>query len=196
MSERRVRRLRRVRWRDTRLWIGIGLVVAAMVLGSRLLSAGEERTLVWAATGDLAIGSAPNQIELVPVTLGGAEVAYFSADERPTGQLLSPVAAGALVPRSALIEPDATVRFVTIGIEPAQLPPDLAPGQLVDVWVTTDESLTELVKPGVVVHAVNTESGGVRTGVTVVVQVAATDVGPLITAMRSGALDLVAVPVT
>jgi hypothetical protein len=198
VQPRKVRRLRPLRWRDTRLWIGIGLVVAAMFIGARLLTIDSDRTLVWAATGDMAAGAAPSQIELVPVALGAADSFYLGADQRPTGQLLIPIRRGTLIPRDALNSEvlDSKLRFVTVAVEPASAPPQIAAGHLVDVWSVGEDGVANLVLDGVVVHEVAGEPGGVRTGIHVVLQVASIEVAPLLVAIRGGAVDLVAVPVS
>jgi hypothetical protein len=197
VEPRKVRRLRPVRWRDTRLWIGIGLVVAAMFIGARLFAGEDDRTLVWAATGDMAAGASPSQIELVPVALGSAQSMYLGPDQQPTGQLLIPVSRGSLIPRDALSSgvPDGRLRYVTVSVEPASAPPQIAAGHLVDVWATGESGVSTLVLDQVVVDEVAGEPGGVRTAITVVLQVVTTEVAPLLAATRAGAVDLVSVPV-
>jgi len=197
VEPRRVRRLRPLRWRDTRLWIGIGLVVAAMFIGARVLTVDSDRTLVWAATGDMAVGAAPSQVELVTVALGAADSLYLGAEQQPTGQLLIPIRRGTLIPRDALHSEvlDSSLRVVPVAVEPASAPPQIAAGHLVDLWSTGEVGMANLVLDGVVVHEVAGEPGGVRTGIHVVLQVSSTEVAPLLAAMRGGVVDLVAVPV-
>lgn len=197
VEPRKVRRLRPLRWRDTRLWIGIGLVVAAMFIGARLLTVDDDRTLVWAASGDMAAGAAPSQIELVPVALGAADALYLGPDQQPTGRLLIPIGRGSLIPKNAIGSEmtDPGLRFVTVAVEPSSAPPQIAAGHLVDVWSTGEEGAASLVLDRVVVHEVAGEPGGVRTGIHVVLQVANTEVAALLGATRGGTVDLVAVPV-
>jgi hypothetical protein len=197
VEPRKVRRIRPLRWRDTRLWIGIGLVVSAMFIGARVLTVDSDRTLVWAATGDMAVGAAPSKVALVPVALGDAAALYLGAEQRPTGQLLIPIRRGTLIPRDALDSEvlDLSLRFVTVAVEPASAPPQISAGHLVDVWSTGEDGEATLVLDAMVVHDVAGEPGGVRTGIHVVLQVASAEVAPLLAAMRGGAIDLVAVPV-
>jgi hypothetical protein len=198
VEPRRVRRIRPMRWRDTRLLIGIALVVAAMFIGARLFTVDDGRTLVWAAAADMAAGAAPSQVELVSVALGAADSRYLGVDQKPTGQLLIPVRRGTLIARDAISTeaPDANLRYVTVAVEPANAPPNIAAGALVDVWSTDEEGIALLVLDNVVVHEVAGEPGGVRTGIQVVLQVSTTEVAALLIAARGGAVDLVAVPVT
>jgi hypothetical protein len=197
VEPRRVRRLRPLRWRDTRLWIGIALVVAAMFIGARLFTVDDGRTLVWAASADMAAGAAPTQVELVSVALGAADPLYLGVDQKPTGELLIPLRRGMLIPRDAVSADarDVNMRYVTVAVEPANAPPNIAAGALVDVWSTDEEGIALLVLDQAVVHEVAGEPGGVRTGIQVVLQVTTTEVAALLAAARGGAVDLVAVPV-
>jgi hypothetical protein len=196
MTERRVRRIRALRWRDTRLWIGIGLVVGAMVLGARMLSAGEDRILVWAATGDMAVGAVPTQIALTPVALGAAAMHYFPADQPPTGRLAVPVTTGTLIPRDAVVSAIAEPpqRYVTVSIDASRLPHQLAPGQQVDVWSVDEGNQPALVLPSVLVEQVASDGG--RGAVSIVFRIDADDVGSILAPMRTETIDLVAVPVS
>jgi len=72
MEHDTARRLVRARWRDGRLWLGVVLIIASMVVGSRLISHSDERVTVWRATHDLSIGSEPADLEPVAVALGDA----------------------------------------------------------------------------------------------------------------------------
>ena len=176
----------------------MGLVVAAMIIGSRMMSATEERTMVWAATGDMAAGAVPNQIELIPVALGAAARGYFPADQPPEGRLALPIAAGALLPRFAVIpeQPNPKVRFVTIAVDPTRIPFGLASGHLVDVWSTQPDEKPSLALSAVLVDHVAADTSGVRGGFNVVVEVRAEEVSALLSAMRGGEIDLVSVPLT
>lgn len=197
VEPRRVRRIRPLRWRDTRLWIGIVLVVASMFIGARLFTVDDGRTMVWAASADMAAGATPSQVELVSVALGSAESLYLEGQVRPTGRLLIPVQRGTLIPRSALATDvtDLALRYVTVAVDVANAPPSIASGALVDVWSVDEEGIAQQVLDRIVVDQVAGEPGGVRTGIQVVLQVTAGQVGALLAATRTGVLDLVAVPV-
>lgn len=168
-----------------------------MFIGARLFTVDDGRTLVWAASADMAAGAAPSQVELVSVALGAADPLYLGVDQKPSGQLLIPLRRGTLISRDAISTgaTDANLRYVTVAIESANAPPNIAAGALVDVWSTDDEGTTLLVLDGVVVHEVAGEPGGVRTGIYVVLQVTTSQVAVLLAATRAGAVDLVAVPV-
>lgn len=196
MTERRVRRIRPVRWRDARLWIGIGLVVGAMLIGSRLASGDDDRVLVWSATSDMSMGAEPTEIALSSVALGSAVRHYFPADQPPVGRLLTAIPSGALIPRQAVQSEGVggPQRFITLAVEATRVPHQLTPGQRVDVWSSDADGIPILALPDVLVAHVTTDSGGLRGNVTVVVDVSPDEVGAILTASRSGVIDLIGIP--
>src|SRR5690242_19393518 len=54
-------------WRDTRLWIGVALVAASIVLGARVMASADDMTSVWAARADLQPGATIDSSDLVAV---------------------------------------------------------------------------------------------------------------------------------
>ena len=52
------KRLRRPSWRDSRLLVGVLLVLLAATLGARAVAAADDRVPVWVAAGDLVAGDA------------------------------------------------------------------------------------------------------------------------------------------
>lgn len=201
-------------WLDTRLVLGVLLVLLSVVVGARVLSSADSSTLVWSTTRDLARGSSLSDADLQPV-----QVRLFASTGRylpatgppPVGYVLDrPVAAGDLLPRAALEQPgvDIELRLVTVPVLPGHYPPDLQRGQRVDLWVTPDRDAalatgepvdggSRLVLPGLTVDQVPGE-GGALGGATperaVVLVVPPDDVGLVIDAMAGGRLDLVRVP--
>lgn len=140
------RRLRRPRWRDPRLGVGVVLVALAVLLGTWVVDRAGRTVEVYAAAGTLAPGDALavedlSATEVPPGALGDAYL--LAADEVPTGAVLTRVvAAGELVPRSAVgVAADLDARPVTVTLRDGP-PPGLAKGGLVDLW------LTEAVQPG------------------------------------------------
>jgi hypothetical protein len=131
----------RSRWRDPRLLLGVLLVLASVLVGARVLAGADDTTPVWAAIRDLPAGSqvSADDVEVVDVSLG-SEVgrAYLSATAPlASGMILAkPVAAHELLTLSA-VDPLATgpVAQLPLGVESSSMPSDLAPGDIVDVWV-------------------------------------------------------------
>ena len=202
----RAQRLRSPRWSDLRLWLGVGLLIVSMFVGARLLSQGSDTIAVWQAERDLSVGSREWELRPATVSLGAATSDYVPVTEQPTGMLRVPVAAGDLLPRSALGEPiDGPRRTVTVGVDPLHAPVGLAPGDVVDVWSTPaadsmigaeGESLEpRLVLANVSVEHVASDSLGVGGQMAVVLTVAPEQVPEVVRAGRIGAVDLVRVPV-
>lgn len=194
------RRIRRLRWRDLRLWVGVALMIVAMVAGARILSGGQDTIVVWRATRDLPAGAMP-VAEPAEVQLGSAAGNYLSASEPLEGRLRYPIAAGSLMPVDAvggLAIPGA--RLVTLPVDPLHAPVGLAAGDVVDVWATgvdASRTVTEpptLVLPSALVSEVDWEHLGVGGEVAVVLEVPQERASALLLATRSRLVDLVAVP--
>ena len=212
------RRLASPRWLDTRLVLGVLLVLVSVLVGARVLAGADRSQLVWATDRALAPGSVLAQDDLVAVQVRLFDSAgrYLdAASPAPVGYVTSRgLGAGELLPAEALRLPgqDVDFRLVTVLVEVGHVPPDLTDGQQVDVWLTptrdpgavvalpTAEVLDQggviVVLSAVTVSAGPTEaslsSGG--SAVPVVLQVRPGDVGSLLSAVPLGRLDLVRVP--
>jgi len=200
MEQGTARTMTRVRWRDGRLWLGVGLIIASMLIGSRLISHSDERITVWRATHDLSLGALPADLEPVAVALGDATAGYVRASSDPVGVLVHPVAAGELLPSAALGSlDDVSMRVITIPVEPLHAPIALVPGDRVDIWATPLESSvpgpSQLVEQSAIVASVAADSMGVGGEIGVAVSIPESRADALIAAMRGGAIDLVAVPI-
>jgi hypothetical protein len=192
------------RWRDARVLAGVALVVACVVLGVRLTSMGEPRAEVWRATRDLAAGAPVTLGDLEPVSLPLGDVAaeYLSTGTEPGGRLLRELRSGELVPVDALgAAAPSDVRLVTVPVEPLHAPADVAAGDRVDVWSTPREDVDSgAARPALVLRAALVSGGdagvvGVAGESGVVLEVPSADAATLLAAVRSGAVDLVRVPV-
>ena len=95
-------------WRDPRLWIGVGIVAASVLVGALVLGTSDDTVAVWAATDAMGPGHALTADDLTVRRVGFADAAdaelYLGADEQlPSGvHLLHGVAAGELLPRAAV----------------------------------------------------------------------------------------------
>lgn len=136
------RRLVAPRWLDTRLVLGVLLVLLSVLVGARVLSGADRSQLVWATNRALAPGSVLAEGDLVVVRVrlfDSAELYLDAARPPPVGYVASRgLGAGELVPDDALRRPEVEVdfRLVTVLVELGHVPPDLVDGQQVDVWVT------------------------------------------------------------
>ncbi len=193
------KRASRAWWRDARVLAGIGLIVVSMLIGARLLSGGDDTVMVWQATRDLAPGAVLSSADVVsvpiPASLAGA---YADGAGLPTVPLDRALLAGEIMPAPVdVIARDA--RWVTVPVEPLHAPVDLAPGERVDVWATEGDDLgalpvPQLVLEGVLVSEVAADGVGLGGEYGVVLEISPGDAAAVITAGRSGAIDLVRVP--
>jgi hypothetical protein len=131
-------RLRRPSWRDTRLVVGLVIMLASVALGARVVAAADRTVAVYAAGTTLVTGHvlSAHDLTVVRVRLGTGTAAYLSARSPiPAGAtLLHSLAPGELVPVSALGTASAVqLRPVTIPLDGA-VPAGLQVGTRVDVW--------------------------------------------------------------
>jgi len=130
----------RKKWRDTRIWLGLGFIVAAMFIGAFVMSSGKATSTVWRATRDLPVGAVP-EVEPVSVALGDAAATYLPTSELPQGRMKLPVVSGGLLPRNAVgAAVPSTSRLVTIPVDPLRVPVGLAAGDVVDVWASAPKT--------------------------------------------------------
>ncbi|MEZ5117128.1 MAG: hypothetical protein R2737_12760 [Candidatus Nanopelagicales bacterium] len=193
------------RWRDGRVLLGLVLVAVCVLVGVRVVSGADERTLVWAAARDLPAGAplTPDAVVAVPVALGDREGAYLAGTSVPDGTLLDGVRAGELVPLAAVGATGALAdrRLVTVPVEPLHVPSAVGAGDVVDVWVTPREEVDSSaaqprrVLSEAIVAEVALDAVGAVGEVGVVLDVPADLAVDVVAAIRSGAVDLVRVPV-
>lgn len=134
-------RLRRSRWRDPRLWLGVVLVLASIVVGARVLAAADETVAVWVldveGTAGMDIGA--GEVRPVDVHFGDDSDAdgYLVADAAfPSGlHLVHDVAAGELLSVAAVTDSAEDVPAqLPLGVPDSGMPSDLARGDVVDIW--------------------------------------------------------------
>lgn len=133
------RRIQAPSWRDTRLLVGVLLVLGSVVAGALIVARADETAPVYAATRVLTPGTTLTQgdVAVVSVRLDSTGSRYLGAESAlAAGRVvLRTVAAGELVPLSALGRRDQVdLRPVSVPV-PAEVAEPLAPGVLVDVWV-------------------------------------------------------------
>lgn len=220
----RASRLTKPGWLDGRLLLGVLLVLVSVVVGARTLSAADRSTVVWATTGDVALGSQLAASDLAPVRVrlyDNVDRYLDATSPPPVGYVVRrALGAGELLPDDALVLPeDGAFRLVTVPVEAGHFPPNLADEQEVDVWVSPPRPTggsaaaapaaaapnapapLDLRGSQEVLTRVAVASGppaeSFRSGSTtspVVLRVRKADVGALVSAMSLGRLDLVRVP--
>jgi hypothetical protein len=155
---------------------GILLIIAAVLVGARVIGASSQTSAVWAAERNLAAGTVLSQGDLttVDVNLGDHSALYLSpGSTQPIGMtVVSPLAAGELLAASAVGE-SADGRVVAIGVEPGNMPPGVAHGSTIDLYLTTGgaagaeaKSTTELIGEGITVQSVTAPATGGLSGAT------------------------------
>ncbi len=204
----RAARLRRPSWRDARLLVGLLLIFGSVLAGARVLAAADRTTPVYTARSTLSVGHQlrAQDVTLTRVRLDGVMSQYLPGGHGvPVGQVLTrPVAAGELVPRTALADAARMdLRPVAVPVSGA-LPEGITLGSAVDVWVaerragSTGEFQTPRRLAGDAPVNAITESGAglaaVR-GPSVQVLLAPEEVADLLGALANGAqVALVPVP--
>lgn len=201
-------RVRSPSWLDTRLVLGVALVLISVLLGARTLSGADDAQLVWSASRDLAAGTvlAEDDLTLAKARLFGTSGRYL-AGSKPVGYLVRrSVSASELVPVDALVAPGPTSsrREVTVPVLAGHLPPDLRRGEQVDLYVTPDDKAVQrgvAAGPRLVLAALTVadvvRSGGLGASgqdQPVVLAVAPPQVLAVVQALSEGRLDLVRVP--
>lgn len=192
---------RRPRVSDVRMWVGLLFVVGSMFVGALILSGDEDTVTVWQATRDLGAGAPLSDLTPVTVQLGAAGNAYLLADSEPTGSLNWPIHAGQLVPRSAVADTsDQGMRFISVPVDALHMPPGLLPGDVVDVWVAETDTSGAAVVPRLAVAQVRVadvvpEVTGLGGSTPVVLALPEQRIPEVVTAIRSGTIDLIAVPI-
>jgi hypothetical protein len=134
------RRAQQPRWRDTRLLLGLLLIIASVVVGARFVG-GATRTSQWlSVTRSLPAGHVLTVSDLIPVKghlAGSAGHHYFTAAaSQLVGRTLArPLSSGELLPSDALSSGAAPAsRVVPVLVKAGRLPA-LVAGDHVDVYV-------------------------------------------------------------
>jgi hypothetical protein len=197
-------RQRTRRWADPRLWAGVLLVLASVVVGATVLGSADSTQSVWRVRRDVAGGSSlvAADLEQTRVRLGdGTARLYVSAAEAlPADARLSrDVSAGELLAVSAISsDPSPAPQLLPLGVAGASVPATLAPGDRVDVWAVAapdDRGSTApvLVMKQVAVSAVSPVGpGGLDSDRQILVEIpAGTDVGRALAAIGGASVVLV-----
>ncbi len=149
----RASRLATPGWLDSRLVLGVLLVLVSVVVGARVLSSADRSTLVWAASKDLTAGTllAEGDLQPVRVRLFESAAQYVGAGgQPPVGYVVRRgLGAGELLPEGVLSEPDrgAELRLVTVPVQAGHYPPTLRDDQRVDLWVTPEVTAAPAAEP-------------------------------------------------
>lgn len=128
-------------WRDPRLWIGLAIVAASILVGALVLGTSDDTVPVYAAADALGEGHVLTADDLAVrrVRLDDDTASlYFPADDQLPADLRldRDVAAGELLPRAAVTRGDTReLRQVPISVSPDQVPGTVGVGDLVDIYL-------------------------------------------------------------
>jgi len=129
-------------WRDPRLWLGIALVAASVLVGARLLGGADDTVEVWGVDADLAAGQPVTEADLVARRVRFDDDAdgdryLLVGDRLPDDATLSrAVGAGELLPAAALGAAEEGLTEIPVWAPAEVIPASTEPGSVVDVWVT------------------------------------------------------------
>lgn len=141
---RTTNRLQYRTWTDPRLLLGIVLVLGAAVLGARTVAAADDRITYWSVAEDVAAGSALSTDQLAPTraSLEGpvADTVLRTDEELPAAvddlRWSQDLPAGTLLSAEHLVlAQDVATTELPLSVGSGAAPPDLARGDVVDVWV-------------------------------------------------------------
>ncbi len=145
-------RLSKPSWRDSRLVVGVVLVLLSMTVGAKAIAAADDTVPMYAASASLVPGQPVTQgdVRRVDVQLGADRFRYLAADHdiAPGTFALREVRPGELLPASALGARDA------VDLKPVSVPVDsgsagqLTAGSVVDVWVNARDRSSAAEKFG------------------------------------------------
>ncbi|WP_308468179.1 hypothetical protein [Rathayibacter soli] len=148
-------RARRPFWFDPRFAIGLLLVVGSVVGVYTIIAAADRSTDVYTARGPLAAGDRVDAADFVvtPVRLGTADRLYLRRGElgEHTVILSRSLAAGELVPTSAISdESNGSQTSVVLRVQ-GELAASVGPGSSVDVWSAAVKEHATYAAPTVLV---------------------------------------------
>lgn len=198
-----VKRLRRARWADPRMLVGLLIVAGSVVAGARLFTVADDTVAVWSVRADQRAGTPVSADDLgtVDVRLGDGAASYVPAGEpvEPGQVWAHDVHAGELLAVGATEPADAAeVGELPVTVSSGALPSDLSEGDRVDVWVSAAAQTTapaELVLEQMRVLSVSGasatvgEAGGHR--VLLALEDDPTRIGDALGAISSGEVTLV-----
>jgi Flp pilus assembly protein CpaB len=128
--------------------LGVLLVAVCALIGSRLLATADDTSAVWVAKRPIAAGTELDENDLTTARVrfpGDVSERYLTTSVRLDGRIaLRTIGAGELVPQAATAaNRDADRLEVPLAVAAGRIPADLAPADLVDVWVVTKQQSRE-----------------------------------------------------
>ncbi len=182
-------RLKRPRWSDPRLMIGVALVAIAIFGTASVVTRADRTEPYYSARHTLTPGTVLQLSDVVVTHVRVGSGTYVPATAAPWGEVVTRViGAGEMIPEASLAAADEySLRPVAVTTG-SPLAEAIESGAVVDVWVTRDGPAgpgSMLVAAGVVVDQVDRDSGAfsAHSGETVYVLIPSADVGDLLAAL-------------
>lgn len=129
---------------DVRLIIGLALVIGSVAGVFAIVSAGDRRTTIYAASSSLSAGDRIDAGDLVArqVSLDAAETLYLAPGDVPADGLViaTAVRAGELIPRAAVASTQGERSTSLVLQLSGRVSAAVVPGALVDVWAAPQSS--------------------------------------------------------
>ncbi len=175
-------------------------IIISVVVGIFLVGAADKSVPLWGVAKDLGIGSTIHEGDLIlrHAHLDRSANIYLSAGYQPIGLYVTrDLRAGELLPATAVAKGDglAMRRIVTVEVDSHHLPPDIARGDIVDLYVTPRGTGGEIlgapqrVIGDVVVDSIEVSPQSTHSGVAL--SLLDVDVPAVVEAAQRGHLDLV-----
>ncbi len=182
-------RLHRPSLTDPRLLIGIALVAISVFATASIIARADRTEPYYAARHTLTPGTVLDESSVVVAHVRVESGTYVPASEAPWGKVVTRVVGeGEVLPEASLADAGA-FSSRPVAVEATRpLSEAIAPGAVVDVWVTRDGewgTTSDLVAGAVVVDEVDREGSAfsAHAGETVYVLVPAADVGDFLAAL-------------
>lgn len=136
-------RLRRARWKEPRLLLGLLMVAVSIVGILMLVNAMDERSGVYVARTDITLGEPVTEAnaDIIQVQLGESLRHYLPAEPETLEGVRANtyIGAGQLIARDFITRSDlGSRRPINIDL-PVDLSPAITPGSRVDVWIAQRE---------------------------------------------------------
>jgi hypothetical protein len=158
------RRVRKPSWLDLRLVLGVILVLAAVLIGAKVIQSARHTDKLVALTRDLAAGTTLQAADLrlvdvaLPDSVRHAGV-YLADPDKAIGKVLArPVAQGELLPAAVLGAAPVRTR-ISLPLA-ADAAPKLSRGQRIVVWLSDKQCPSVVLLPDVVVQDVRAADAG------------------------------------
>ena len=148
--------------RNSRLAMGLALLIIALSAASLISKEANRTVLVWASVGELAPGQIITPTDIIPASVLLAQSAknYFSSAAQIVGAtVISRISTGDLIPVAAISnEVDLTdKRLVPLSVEITDLPIALVRGDVIDIYAIPKRDSKSIITPELLAAGVSVE---------------------------------------